>query len=244
MSTPSVVRTYPPGFLKEYQGDRLLATSIAFIIVDVLFVTLRIYSRRLAGTTRSWDDYLIPPALVFNIGVCIVGICKNSSCASMDLHSHCLGAVGTYSGYHEAAIPPERLTGAIMGILKTTFAVEFLYLPAILCAKLSIAFLYLRIFTGKTTRTITYVVMSVLVANYVAFLVTEIPQCSPIAYAWDKSIKGGHCFNQPLYYTMINVPNIATDAVMLVLPMPTVWRLHMPTIRKFGLTLIFVAGCM
>ena len=73
MSEPA--STYPPGYLQQYSGNRLLAVSIVFIILDILFVALRLYTRRTANNSKwGWDDNFLVPALIMNLGMCSLGI--------------------------------------------------------------------------------------------------------------------------------------------------------------------------
>ena len=59
----------PPGYAEEYSGDRLRDTAIAFIVLEVGFVTLRYISRALGKLPIGIDDYLMIPALVVCLGV-------------------------------------------------------------------------------------------------------------------------------------------------------------------------------
>lgn len=102
--------------------------------------------------------------------------------------------------------------------------------------------MYLRIFTGKTIRIITYVMMFAIIANWISFIVASSLQCVPFNYQWDKTIPGGHCFNIQEFYKVSSAPNIATDAIIMALPMPMVWTLKASVIRKVGLMLVFLAG--
>ena len=67
-------------------------------------------------------------------------------------------------------------------------------------------------------------------------------QCTLVAYSWDKSIEGGYCVNQIALYKYWSLPNFITDAIMLGLPLPTVWRLNTPRVQKIGLTVTFLLG--
>lgn len=71
--------SYPPGYLTEYSGDRLVAVSTCFMILGIFFVALRFYAQRKTTSSYGWNDYLIPPALLANIGMCAHGISKNGS---------------------------------------------------------------------------------------------------------------------------------------------------------------------
>jgi hypothetical protein len=68
--------------------------------------------------------------------------------------------------------------------------------------------------------------------------------CKPIAKAWDVTITEGSCINRGAVYIMQAVTNIVTDIVLLLLPIPIVWKLQMPVVQKIGLVLIFVVGSL
>lgn len=42
----------------------------------------------------------------------------------------------------------------------------------------------------------------------------------------------------------MSVPNIVTDLIMLLLPMPVIWRLKLPTKQKIALTGVFLLGSL
>ena len=124
---------------------------------------------------------------------------------------------------------------------KCIYALGWIYLAAVALPKLSILCLYLRIFVQSSYRMVTYILIGIVIANWIAFILASIFQCSPFEYQWNKKISG-HCFDVQTFYELLNVPNILTDAVMLVLPMPMVWHLSIPRAHKLGLTLVFLAG--
>jgi hypothetical protein len=62
---------------ESFIGDQLVNAAIAFIVIETCFVGLRFFARHVAGTPLSWDDVLIPMALVFNYGLCGVSIGKS-----------------------------------------------------------------------------------------------------------------------------------------------------------------------
>lgn len=71
---------YPPGYLEERQGHKLLATGIVFITLEVIFAVLRYHSRYTKHTPVGFDDWLIWPALVFNLALCVETIGKSIFC--------------------------------------------------------------------------------------------------------------------------------------------------------------------
>ncbi|KAL8898239.1 MAG: hypothetical protein Q9207_006803 [Kuettlingeria erythrocarpa] len=215
-----------PEYLREYSGGTLIAVAIAFIVLDLLFVGLRELARHRTKATWGWDDYLILPALVVNISLCIHGIVM-------------VGVGGV--GHHLDAVlmfHPHQ----VVGWAKCIYALEIIYLPAVALPKLSILSLYFRLFPNQLFRAMTLFLVVVMLLNWLAFIFASTFKCSPVAYQWDKSIQGGHCFDVLLYYRLVNVPNIVTDIAMLILPMPMVWKLHTSRPRKVGLTICFLAG--
>ena len=127
---------------------------------------------------------------------------------------------------------------------KFVLVLPLLYLGAVLFPKLAILAIYLRVFTTPSYRVACWALAALLIANWLAFTITTFMMCTPLEYLWNKAIIGGHCFNINLFYRWSAFPNIVTDVVMLVLPLPAVWKLHTSRNIKIGLTITFAAGSM
>jgi hypothetical protein len=66
--------------------------------------------------------------------------------------------------------------------------------------------------------------------------------CLPVAYFWDKAIPGGRCLpEQPVWFGN-GALNIATDLMILILPMPTFSKLQLAKKQKIGLMLVLALG--
>ena len=124
------------------------------------------------------------------------------------------------------------------------YPIEILYISSFTFAKLSILCLYQQLFVTKTTRNVTWALMTVVVMTWTAETLSAIFQCKPITYLWDKASSDGYCVNQIALYAYWSIPNRITDAVMIVLPLPTVWNLRAPRAQKVGLTFTFLLGSM
>ncbi|KAL8882349.1 MAG: hypothetical protein Q9198_000637 [Flavoplaca austrocitrina] len=55
----------------------------------------------------------------------------------------------------------------------------------------------------------------------------------------NKNIAGGRCIDQNAYLLVIAVWSVVVDVCIFALPIPMIWNLHMPTRRKFELSIIF-----
>ncbi|KAL8836141.1 MAG: hypothetical protein Q9170_003034 [Blastenia crenularia] len=218
--------TYTPEYLNQYNGDSLHAIAILFIVLVVIFVTLRFYARRMGRVAWGFDDSLIIPGIIFCLGLCIAAL--------VDLSDGALG-------YHQAAVIATHPTKLVRRS-KFILAAPLLYLIAVLFPKLSILATYLRIFISPSYRISCYALAAFLVANWFTFTVACFKMCTPLPYLWDRKIAGGHCFDINQFYRWSAFPNIVTDVAMLVLPLPVVWKLHTSQNIKIGLTIMFTTG--
>lgn len=81
-------------------------------------------------------------------------------------------------------------------------------------------------------------------AYFVADTLVAIFECNPIAFYWDKAIKGGTCIDQNAFYRWNGVANLLIDFSILVLPMMMVWRLKLDLRSKITLTGVFLLGTL
>ena len=65
--------------------------------------------------------------------------------------------------------------------------------------------------------------------------------CIPFRKLWEPTIPGG-CIDLAKFYYGLQIPNIVTDAVILVMPLRVVWDLQMKRVQKVLLTGIFMLG--
>ena len=115
-----------------------------------------------------------------------------------------------------------------MNAAKCWWAVEIMFIITMTLIKLSMLFLYSRIFPGDTFRTILYLAGAFIIAACVGSEGAIIFQCRPVSHFWDKNIPGAHCVSQHGVTYAPAAFNIATDIAVLVLPLPILWNLQMP----------------
>lgn len=127
---------------------------------------------------------------------------------------------------------------------KYLIATPMLYLAAVLFPKLAILAIYLRIFVERPYRAACYMVAGILTANWIGTTVAGFLMCIPFNYVWDRTIPGGHCFDINSYFRWASLANIVTDVVMLVLPLPVIWKIRTTAHIKIGLTITFATGSL
>jgi hypothetical protein len=68
--------------------------------------------------------------------------------------------------------------------------------------------------------------------------------CIPIAANWNRTIPGAKCGNIVAEFISVGTINLLIDVCIIVLPMPVLWSLQLPTRKKIGLTAIFGIGAL
>lgn len=82
-----------------------------------------------------------------------------------------------------------------------------------------------------------------IMAYCICFFVLNFVQCQPFNYYWDKSIEGS-CFSIEGESIASTVISMFIDFVLVILPIPEIWRTHMNQKRKIGFTAVFSLGLM
>ena len=237
-----------PAVLSAYTGYQVIAVAVTFGILEITLVSLRFIARRINRSSRGWDDFLVIPGLVANLAQCSLAISEWDSPLFHPYREACLiNSVAMIRiagvGHHVEEVitrdPEELVLWA-----KCLLAMEWVYGLAVMLPKLAILGFYLRIFVHRSFRTTVHMLIGIVISTFLATGLTAMFQCIPLRYVWDKTISDGRCIDVLAFYRWISLPNIITDAVMLVLPIPMVWKLNASTGKKFGLTILFLTGSM
>lgn len=121
---------------------------------------------------------------------------------------------------------------------------EFFHFAGVALPKLAILFFYIRVFNWKgRMRAICYTTMGLVIAASLGSDIAACLQCRPLALWWDKTIQGGTCFNAQLFFRAQAITSPILDAVILALPVRSIWSLKLPESKRIELLLVFgVAG--
>lgn len=124
---------------------------------------------------------------------------------------------------------------------------SILYCPAVFFIKLSILLQYLRIFVPnrKGNMSLFVAIQSCVWSCFIMYLVATIcaiAQCVPREKIWNPLMTTGHCINNSAAYLSTAIFNVITDFAILILPMPSLWKLQMPVKQKILTTAIFATG--
>ncbi|KAI3395630.1 hypothetical protein diail_1068 [Diaporthe ilicicola] len=132
----------------------------------------------------------------------------------------------------------------ITNFLQIFFVFELLYALTLGIIKISICFLFLRLFPDKRIRRLLWGTQVFIVVLIVTYLIADLAQCQPMSYFWDMwdGDHVGRCNNLNGMAWSHAIINIALDLWMLALPASQVWGLNMPLRRKLGVMIMFGLG--
>ncbi|KEQ79011.1 hypothetical protein M438DRAFT_360070 [Aureobasidium pullulans EXF-150] len=207
------------------QGVAIGLVSLAFVIC-----TLRL-AIRLSRHTTSYEDGFIAFAMLFSV--------LESAVAYLSAQNGYGALVSTLSD--------KQLARALMWF----WWAQVMYKLTIWPTKLSILFLYLRVFGdtpnvtsfGVNFRKFVYGLMAFSAVFCVITLIVNVLTCIPVKHYWDKN-SSGHCGVDPFsWWLSQSLLNTISDILILVLPMPLVKNLlQIPARQKLGLCLVFGLG--
>lgn len=230
-------------YIAENRSQQLVNVIITFGILETFFLALFIWARAFARTLNGVDFWLIPAAYLGCFSNVINGAGPSASiqiCFVRALSSS-YAVLVKYggSGRHFITVTPDESKI----LLKVLFSEYFIYLFSVTLPKLAILCLYLRVFTQRRLRYAVYAIAIIMILNWLAGCFMGILMCKPIRYNWDKTIPG-HCGDLMGAYPWASFPNLITDIMMLILPLPLVWKLHIGLSQKIGLSLTLVSSSM
>ena len=115
---------------------------------------------------------------------------------------------------------------------------------AVAFSKGAILGLYTRVFTtaNRPFVFLCYAMGFVIAAVCLANSFGVIFQCTPVSFAWDKSGSQGTCMDFAAFERYTAIPNIVTGLIMLVMPLPLIWKLNISPAAKVALTATFLHG--
>lgn len=207
--------------LEEDSRQEVRTLTIVFTIVAVIVVALRFVSRRKTKAPVWVDDWLILAALVLLFGNAAFNFVMVDQ------------GVGLHSG---------RLTlSQLQALNKTIVGAEIIYLTGVNAYKISLLFLYYRIFPIKSVRMWSYVFGGLSTCWNIAGVFAAAFQCTPRVKIWEPWVEG-YCINIFLVQLLVSVPSILCDIAILALPLPHVLRLKTNLTQKLFLVFMFMLG--
>lgn len=136
---------------------------------------------------------------------------------------------------------PANETHLLLSWLSSIF-----YYCIVCAAKMSILFMYKRIFSVSVAfRRQVYAVIAFLAMYWVAIVLADIFNCIPFKYSWINSTSPTpYCFNFNLFWFSSGIIETVLDVVIISLPVGMVAKLHLSMKKRIGLGGVFLLGVL
>lgn len=195
---------------------------IVFFVVTPCFIGARFWSRHNSNSSVGWDDWCCLLSWIF---------CELVS-------GLMLGSCAYGFGQHIYNLSPENKLIA----LKLFFVAQIFYKLTMNLTKISILLLYMRIFAVFTWfRWIVRVLIVTVTAYMIAAFFASVFQCTPVERAWDKTVPGTCISIEKNWYANAGF-SIATDTIILLLPIQPILSLKLPIGEKVAVMGVFILG--
>ena len=141
-------------------------------------------------------------------------------------------------GAHEQTLSLHKLDKG----QKAYFMADVFYSTAIWLVKISALLFFYRIFSqARHLKKLVWLLSSTYTAWWIVMIIYPWTECHPAIKHWNTRVKGV-CKDTSDWFLAATFLNWFFDMVVLILPMPFIWKLHMKISRKIATTLVFVLG--
>ncbi|RHZ72991.1 hypothetical protein CDV55_108920 [Aspergillus turcosus] len=201
-----------------------VVTQATCLAISTVLVWMRMYSKLLITKAPGWEDFCCVLAWLGLVAYVVITFQADKYGNGIHIWEVDESDLREYSKWANTS--------------------QIVYGPLIFITKLSVLLLYLRVFAPSFRSKTFFCIHALIWLNlgfYFADTIVKIFECSPRAKIWDKSLKG-HCININIPFIVTSSINVASDFLILVLPIVSVWRLQMRNSKKWGTSAIFAAG--
>ncbi|OMP86311.1 hypothetical protein BK809_0003481 [Diplodia seriata] len=242
--------SFPPGYADFSAADEILSITGVFSALALVVVMIRLYVRGWMLRFLGPDDYVMLFAMVS------IGLSHKWECAVTKPVVQVLSIIVMVCFVEETKYGLGKHTVVMLSdpVSSTQFS-KWLYIHSLIimvavsAVKVSIALFLMRL--AERTRKVRFLwgMIVFLVLFTVSCACTLIFQCSPIAAAWDYSLRmppaNSKCFSMSTFRNigMFNsIVNIVTDFLFASLPVPLIWELQINIRAKLTLASILSLG--
>ncbi|KAK1637317.1 integral membrane protein [Colletotrichum phormii] len=202
----------------------IIVVNVLLTFATTLWTGMRLYSWRKKGQSFTIEDFLTVVALIAFYGLV--------ACNFVMVY---LGG----TGHHYLTLQPyhvERMSKAAYGV-QTLFAI-------CLGFKIGITLMLQRVFFVRSFKIAARITAGLCVCWMLFTILIGIFICQPVAMNWNPTTPGGKCGDQNAAFAAVGYFALATDLIILVLPIPMVYNLQLRWPHKVALYIIFGAGAL
>ncbi|KAL4957013.1 hypothetical protein BDW69DRAFT_191957 [Aspergillus filifer] len=218
-SSPTELPASPPGMVHTIRGIISTVGLVALVVC-----CSRLYIRKFVTNAIGLDDYLVILALIMVLLFAVLSI-----------------IITFYGiGYHMSTVPPDKLE--TMQYIVYCSLCSYLFVA--LAVKTSLTVFIMRVFPTKFIRRLGIGMIIFMIVMTISGEFPLIFQCSPVKAAW-KSVPNSKCLSSTVLMKLQLYQAILMfliDCVIIIMPIPTIWRLQMPLQRRLVIIGLFALG--
>ncbi|KAL9004532.1 MAG: hypothetical protein Q9188_002658 [Gyalolechia gomerana] len=207
--------------LNDSRQTEIVSIVAVMMTVSTVAVILRLIGRRISAAPYGADDFLIVVALILTYGLNINEII----------------AVHYGFGRHQLMLSLDYISKFLLN----DWTIQIIFATAISVTRLSLLVFYHRIFPVKRFKIVASITGCIIICWWISFILAIIFSCYPVESYWNKAIVG-HCVNEHTLSWGITGTELATNIIMLILPIPWLWKLRLAWSKKLALTGMFALG--
>ncbi|KAL1958781.1 hypothetical protein VTO42DRAFT_3900 [Malbranchea cinnamomea] len=207
----------------------VLITAFTLVSVSTVVVAVRFYCRRFLVHAVKIYDYLMLLALCVTWTMAVINYYQTK--------------FGTGLQMSEQSQDLETLKGT----LRLWYTYQIIYLLDLGAVKFSILTFYRVISSQLAYRIAIYAVMAFVGAFTISMTFVNVFECGKPSNAWAPDFIfqiGGSCLDLTKIYYIQAAFNILSDIVILLLPMPVLYTLHMRLQKRIALIALFSVGTL
>ncbi|KAI1123053.1 hypothetical protein F5Y10DRAFT_252679 [Nemania abortiva] len=213
-------------FWRNVGGQADVGVESTLLALGYITLGLRLWSRSIQRAPYQLNDWLIIFATVLMTARYSLELVSILKCG-IGLHAQEVVAIG-------GADLPNLF-------LKLLYVIDLLWIFCLTSIKISILHFYSVVFRKRIFLRFVYAAIGLCVAFWFGAFFGRALICIPPQKKWIPETPG-HCGDEVKYYLAISSIDFAIDIIIILLPMPVLWTLQLPRIKKFGLTLVFSVG--
>ncbi|KAI0532020.1 hypothetical protein GGR58DRAFT_200133 [Xylaria digitata] len=211
-----------------------IPTFVAALIILALgwiSVALRFYTRISARQGLKWDDWFLLLAAI--AGTTVIALTVSAAVVNPD------------GNYTTQIFDPNYIeTPQDIFYLKINLVTAVIYYTINAAVKLSILYMYYRVFHAKSAlRYQLFITASLVTGWWIGTTVAQIVNCIPISKYWTSNILDPeYCFNLNTFFVIAGSIEVFLDVLILTLPIRAVLALQLSWRRKAIISGIFLLG--
>ncbi len=118
-----------------------------------------------------------------------------------------------------------------------------LYVVTLGLVKVSLIAFYLQVFQDHRFRIVCWIVLGCIILSLGIIQFLTIFSCTPVQSFWDRDIKGS-CLDVGAVGFANSANSILQDLIILIMPMPSLYKLQMKRWRKIAVGFMFAVGAL